>query len=86
MPGEPGSKPADILSAQDRALNPSTTGPAEPYNQWKVQGMTQDKLSIAIVGAEMGGLAAAETFQQIGVDAQIYEQAAQFIGLEPANK
>jgi salicylate hydroxylase/6-hydroxynicotinate 3-monooxygenase len=35
-------------------------------------------LSIAIVGAGMGGLAAAATLRQIGIDAQVYEQATRF--------
>jgi 2-polyprenyl-6-methoxyphenol hydroxylase-like FAD-dependent oxidoreductase len=35
-------------------------------------------LSIAIVGAGMGGLAAAATLRQIGVDVQVYEQAQRF--------
>src|SRR3954467_3334084 len=36
------------------------------------------KRSIAIVGAGMGGLAAAATLRQIGVDVQVYEQAGRF--------
>ena len=36
------------------------------------------KLSIAIVGAGMGGLTAAGTLRDVGVDVQVYEQAAQF--------
>ena len=40
--------------------------------------MAEHNLSIAIVGAGMGGLAAAATLQQIGVDVQVYEQAGQF--------
>jgi len=40
--------------------------------------MRTKKLSIAVVGAGMGGLAAAATLRQIGVDAQVYEQAARF--------
>jgi len=36
------------------------------------------KLSIGIVGAGMGGLAAAATLRQVGVDVQVYEQAAEF--------
>jgi salicylate hydroxylase/6-hydroxynicotinate 3-monooxygenase len=40
--------------------------------------MIARKLSIAIVGAGMGGLAVAATLRQIGVDVQIYEQAHQF--------
>jgi salicylate hydroxylase/6-hydroxynicotinate 3-monooxygenase len=35
-------------------------------------------LSIAIVGAGMGGLAAAATLRQVGIDVQVYEQARQF--------
>ena len=33
------------------------------------------KVSIAIVGAGMGGMAAAATLRAIGVDVQVYEQA-----------
>jgi salicylate hydroxylase/6-hydroxynicotinate 3-monooxygenase len=36
------------------------------------------QISIAIVGAGMGGLAAAATLRQIGVDVQVYEQAQRF--------
>jgi len=36
------------------------------------------KLSVAIVGAGMGGLAAAATLRRVGIDAQIYEQAQRF--------
>src|SRR4051812_32089143 len=36
------------------------------------------KRSIAIVGAGMGGLAAAATLRQIGLYVQIYEQASRF--------
>src|ERR671917_19009 len=35
-------------------------------------------LSIAIVGAGMGGLAAAATLRQAGADVQVYEQAQRF--------
>jgi salicylate hydroxylase/6-hydroxynicotinate 3-monooxygenase len=37
-----------------------------------------DKLSLAIVGAGMGGLSAAATLRRIGIDAQVYEQASRF--------
>jgi 2-polyprenyl-6-methoxyphenol hydroxylase-like FAD-dependent oxidoreductase len=36
------------------------------------------KLSIAIVGAGMGGLAAAITLRGVGIDVNVYEQAAKF--------
>jgi len=36
------------------------------------------KLSIAVVGAGMGGLAVAATLRRIGMDVQVYEQAARF--------
>ena len=51
---------------------------AEPKDQRKVRGMPQDKLSIAIIGAGIGGLAAAATLQLFGVNVQVYEQATQF--------
>jgi salicylate hydroxylase/6-hydroxynicotinate 3-monooxygenase len=37
------------------------------------------RLSVAIVGAGIGGLAVAATLRQIGVDAQVYEQAPRFM-------
>ena len=40
--------------------------------------MTNKKLSIAVVGAGMGGLAAAATLRQAGFDVQVYEQAQRF--------
>jgi len=40
--------------------------------------MPDHQLSIAIVGAGMGGLAAAATLRQVGFDVQVYEQAARF--------
>src|SRR5215475_14415237 len=42
------------------------------------QDMRNRPLSIAIVGAGMGGLAAAATLRQIGIDVQVYEQATRF--------
>src|SRR5438477_10842072 len=36
------------------------------------------KLSVAVVGAGMGGLTVAATLRRIGVDVTIYEQAHQF--------
>src|SRR5580692_9001233 len=40
--------------------------------------MGQKQLTIAIVGAGIGGLTAASTLRGIGMDVQIYEQAARF--------
>src|SRR5436309_3365520 len=40
--------------------------------------MRGKKLSIAVVGAGMSGLAVAATLRRIGIDVQIYEQAARF--------
>src|SRR5437879_13687514 len=40
--------------------------------------MTGKKLTFAIVGAGVGSLAAASTLHSIGMDVQIYEQAARF--------
>ena len=40
--------------------------------------MPRKKLSIAVVGAGMGGLAVAATLRQIGVDVRVYEQAHHF--------
>src|SRR5580704_7965580 len=40
--------------------------------------MGQEKLSFAIVGAGMGGLAVAATLRHIGIDVRIYEQAPRF--------
>ncbi len=36
------------------------------------------QLSVAVVGAGMGGLAAASTLRAAGADVQVYEQARQF--------
>src|ERR1044071_7317884 len=36
------------------------------------------KVSIAVVGAGMGGLAVAATLRRVGIDVQVYEQAARF--------
>src|SRR5215210_9135147 len=40
--------------------------------------MRGEKLSIAIVGAGMGGLAVAATLRRVGIDVQVYEQASRF--------
>ena len=40
--------------------------------------MTKKKLSVAVVGAGMGGLAVAAALRRIGIDAQVYEQTARF--------
>src|SRR5512143_330342 len=40
--------------------------------------MPKKKLSVAIVGAGMGGLAVAATLRQVGIDVQVYEQASRF--------
>jgi 2-polyprenyl-6-methoxyphenol hydroxylase-like FAD-dependent oxidoreductase len=40
--------------------------------------MSHEKPSIAIVGAGMGGLAAAATLRQVGIEVKVYEQAPQF--------
>src|SRR4029078_11866047 len=40
--------------------------------------MSKKKLSVAIVGAGMGGLAVAATLRRVGIDVQVYEQAARF--------
>jgi 2-polyprenyl-6-methoxyphenol hydroxylase-like FAD-dependent oxidoreductase len=40
--------------------------------------MSREKLSIAIVGAGMGGLAAAATLRKFGFKVQVYEQASRF--------
>src|SRR5271154_356561 len=40
--------------------------------------MGERKISIAIAGAGIGGMAAAATLRQIGIDVRIYEQAPRF--------
>ncbi|MBR0641557.1 FAD-dependent monooxygenase [Plastoroseomonas hellenica] len=39
------------------------------------------RLSVAVIGAGMGGLAAAAALRQVGIDATVYEQAQQFARL-----
>jgi flavin-dependent dehydrogenase len=39
------------------------------------------KLSIAVIGAGIGGLTAAAALQRYGIDARVYEQAPQFLRL-----
>jgi hypothetical protein len=40
--------------------------------------MPKKKLTVAIVGAGMGGLAVAATLRRVGIDVQVYEQATRF--------
>jgi 2-polyprenyl-6-methoxyphenol hydroxylase-like FAD-dependent oxidoreductase len=40
--------------------------------------MQNKKLSIAVVGAGMGGLAVAATLRRVGIDVRVYEQATRF--------
>src|SRR6266550_5552372 len=40
--------------------------------------MRNRKLSVAVVGAGMGGLAVAATLRRVGIDVQVYEQATRF--------
>ena len=40
--------------------------------------MNKKKLSVAVVGAGMGGLAVAATLRRVGIDVAVYEQAARF--------
>src|SRR5262249_45019729 len=40
--------------------------------------MVRRKFSVAIVGAGIGGLASAAALRQVGVDAEVYEQAEAF--------
>jgi 2-polyprenyl-6-methoxyphenol hydroxylase-like FAD-dependent oxidoreductase len=40
--------------------------------------MNKKTLSVAVVGAGMGGLAVAATLRQVGIDVQVYEQATRF--------
>jgi 2-polyprenyl-6-methoxyphenol hydroxylase-like FAD-dependent oxidoreductase len=40
--------------------------------------MSKRKLSVAVVGAGMGGLAVAATLRRVGIDVQVYEQAPRF--------
>jgi 6-hydroxynicotinate 3-monooxygenase len=40
--------------------------------------LSERKVSVAIIGAGMGGLAAAATLQRIGLEVQVYEQAPAF--------
>jgi 2-polyprenyl-6-methoxyphenol hydroxylase-like FAD-dependent oxidoreductase len=40
--------------------------------------MPKTKISIAVVGAGMGGLAVAATLRRVGIDVEVYEQASRF--------
>lgn len=40
--------------------------------------MAKRKLSVAIIGAGMGGLTAAATLRRVGIEVQVYEQASKF--------
>src|SRR5712664_1470450 len=40
--------------------------------------MSAKKFTVAIVGAGIGGMAAAATLRQIGIDVRVYEQAPRF--------
>lgn len=40
--------------------------------------MAKRKLSVAIIGAGMGGLTAAATLRRVGIEVRIYEQASKF--------
>jgi 2-polyprenyl-6-methoxyphenol hydroxylase-like FAD-dependent oxidoreductase len=40
--------------------------------------MAKGKISVAVVGAGMGGLAVAATLRRVGIDVAVYEQAARF--------
>lgn len=40
--------------------------------------MGKKNISVAVVGAGMGGLAVAATLRQVGIDVQVYEQASRF--------
>jgi 2-polyprenyl-6-methoxyphenol hydroxylase-like FAD-dependent oxidoreductase len=48
------------------------------YFELQEISMTIKKLSIAIVGAGIGGMTTAATLRQIGVDVRVYEQAPRF--------
>jgi len=41
--------------------------------------MVAKKLTFAIVGAGIGGMAVAATLRRIGIDAQVYEHAPRFL-------
>src|SRR5436190_16457618 len=55
----------------------SSSKPASRRSRDEI-AMPSKKLSIAIVGAGMGGLAAAATLRRVGVNVQVYEQATRF--------
>src|SRR5262245_43562060 len=48
--------------------------------------MTKDTPDIAIIGAGMGGLAAAAALRKAGIDVTVYEQAKQFTRIGPGSQ
>ena len=61
------------LGTIGRAKTAKAQGPSRPTER---RGMASPK--IAIIGAGMGGMAAAGTLRQAGIEVEIYEQAHQF--------
>lgn len=44
--------------------------------------MNKKKISVAVVGAGMGGLAVAATLRRVGIDVEVYEQTARFTRID----
>src|ERR1700722_16120794 len=69
--------PARIVTVIEDGLRPRSGCLQSPSRV----SFPMKKLSIAVIGAGMGGLATAAALQRAGVDAQVYEQAPRFTRL-----
>src|SRR4029077_18019303 len=53
-------------------------GSDKPRSASEQKRAMKKKLSVAVVGAGMGGLAVAATLRRVGIDVRVYEQAVRF--------
>jgi 6-hydroxynicotinate 3-monooxygenase len=65
----------------DRSIFGSVSGAGRFLMKGPDEGEAMGKLSVAVIGAGMGGLATAAALQRAGIDAKVYEQATKFTRL-----